>query len=220
MSDSSRRSRRRRVRTLALLLVAAVLLPCAGCPSAARLGPFAPEEEDLLRVKADEPLRDLVRRGGDERFAAVAVFRDAAFLRHSDAIARASILILDEFGNAAILLLQPGKVLPLLKDPSVRRVAWLGPQGRLARLDPALEFDLLSRFAAGNEGRDIDIVLRFKEPPGDVDERFVAASGFRVVTRVARNWIVSGPLSALPLLLRSDRIIYLEGASKVRSMPR
>ena len=33
------------------------------------------------------------------------------------------------------LLLQPGQVVPLLKDPDVRRVAWLGPRGRLARLD-------------------------------------------------------------------------------------
>ncbi len=46
---------------------------------------------------------------------------------------RSSIPILDEMGNAALLLVRPGQVFPLLMDPSLVKAAWFGPQGRLAR---------------------------------------------------------------------------------------
>lgn len=153
-----------------------------------------------------------VQGGGDEPFAAIAVFRDDAFLHHAAALEQASIPILDEFGKAAILLLSPGRVLPLLGDPSLARLAWFGPQGLLARLDPALEIDLLSRYGAGSEAENTPLLVRFRDVPGKAEERHVAASGFRIVTRAGPTWVVSGPVSGVPKLLSNDRIAYLEKA--------
>jgi hypothetical protein len=53
-----------------------------------------------------------------------------------------------------------------------------------------------------------------------VEERHIVAAGFRAVTKAGPTWVVTGPMSGLPKLLESDRIIYLEGASQVRTMPR
>jgi hypothetical protein len=100
----------------------------------------------------------------------------------------------------------------MLKDPSVRRLGWFGPQGRLARLDPSLELDLLARFGEGTEDRELNLLLRFVDVGGAREERHVAAAGFRVVTRAGPNWVVGGPMSGLPKLLESDRIIYIEKA--------
>jgi hypothetical protein len=154
-----------------------------------------------------------VRDGGDEPFAALAVFRGDAFLRHSAMLEQASIPILNEFGKSALLLLRPAQVVPLLSGPDVRRMAWFGPRGRLARLDPSLELDAMARFAAGTEGKDREILLRWRDVPGEADERSVAGAGYRIVTRAGANVVVSGPLSGLPQLLAIDRIIYLEKAS-------
>jgi hypothetical protein len=116
-------------------------------------------------------------------------------------------------GRTAILLLSSGQIVPLLKDPSVRKAAWIGPQGILARLDPSLELDLLARFGAGTEDRDVNLLLRLVDVGGAHEERHVVAAGFRVVTRAGPNWVVAGPMSGLPRLLESDRIIYIEKAS-------
>jgi hypothetical protein len=53
-----------------------------------------------------------------------------------------------------------------------------------------------------------------------VEEKGVVAAGFRIVTRAGPNWVVTGPMAGLPKLLEIDRIIYIEGASKARTMPR
>jgi hypothetical protein len=116
-------------------------------------------------------------------------------------------------GRAAILLLSSAQIVPLLKDPSVRKAAWIGPQGLLARLDPSLELDLLARFGDGTEDRDVNLLLRFVDVGGAKEERHVVAAGFRVVTKAGPNWVVAGPMSGLPGLLESDRIIYIEKAS-------
>ena len=86
-------------------------------------------------------------------------------------------------GRTAILLLSPGQIVPLLKDPSLRKAAWIGPQGLLARLDPSLELDLLARFGAGTEDRDVNLLLRLVDVGGAGEERTVAAAGFRVVAQ-------------------------------------
>jgi len=173
-----------------------------------------PAEEEILRAKGDERLAAAVRGGGTEPFAALAVFRGNAFLRHSAMLDQASIPVLNELGNAALLLLRPGQVLPLLKEPDVRRIAWFGPQGRLARLDPSLEMDVLARYGDGSEGRDRDILLRCRDVPGAKEEDSVTAAGYRIVTRAGPNLVVSGPYSGMPMLLAIDRIIYIEKASK------
>ncbi|MBP2686969.1 MAG: hypothetical protein H6Q81_1874 [Deltaproteobacteria bacterium] len=120
----------------------------------------------------------------------------------------------------AILQITPEQIVPLLKDPSLRKASWFGPQRLLARLDPSLELDLLARFGAGTEDRDVDLLLRFVDVGGDVEERHVVAAGFRVVTKAGPTWVVTGPMSGLPKLLESDRINYIEGGSPARTMPR
>ena len=121
---------------------------------------------------------------------------------------------MNETNRTAILLLSPGQIVPLLKDPSLQKAAWIGPQGLLARLDPSLELDLLTRFGAGTEDRDVNLLLRLVDVGGAGEERQISAAGFRVVTKAGPNWIVTGPMSGLPKLLESDRIIYIEGTER------
>lgn len=154
-----------------------------------------------------------MREGGKEPFAAVAVFGGNVFLRHSAGLEQASIPLLNELGNAAFLLLRPAQVVPLLKNPDVRHVAWFGPQGRLARLDPSLEMDILARYGGGTEGMDRGILLRCRDVPGEAEERSVTGAGYRVISRAGPNLVVSGPYTGVPALLGNDRIVYLEKAS-------
>jgi hypothetical protein len=206
-------------RILSLLLLAVFLPLAAGCLFGEKRRTFSSQEDALLRAKADPRLRKEAERGGSEPFAAIAVFRNDVFLDQSESLLRASLTVLNEFGNAALLLLHPNQVLPMLKDPSVRRLCWFGPQGRLARLDPSLELDLLARFGGGTEDRELNLLLRFVDVGGAGEERHVAAAGFRVVTRAGPNWVVGGPMTGLPKLLESDRIIYIEKAGNEHGVP-
>jgi hypothetical protein len=192
--------------------VACILL-VSGCVSGEKRRTFAPPEEELLRAKADERLRKEAESSGSEPFAAIAVYRNNVFLDQSEALGSSSLTILNEMGSTVILLLSPGEIVPLLKDPSLRKAAWFGPQGLLARIDPSLELDLLSRFGKGTEDRDVNLLLRFVDVGDDEEERHILASGFRVATKAGPNWIVTGPISGIPKLLESDRIIYIEKAS-------
>jgi len=211
VSASSPRNSRSAIAAL-FLLSAAFLL--AGCPAGGKQAVLPPAEEEILRAKGDELLLAVVRGGGTAPFAAIAVFRGDAFLRHSAMLEQASIPILNELGSVALLLLRPGQVLPLLGNPDVRRIAWFGPQGRLARLDPSLELDLMARYGDGTDGKDRDLLLRCRDVPGEAEERSVTAAGYRIVTRAGPNLVVSGPFTGLPGLLENDRIIYIEKASK------
>ncbi|MFA6146916.1 MAG: hypothetical protein WC899_01745 [bacterium] len=219
MSDISLQSRRAR-RLLFLFLLAAVLPLASGCRFGEKRPTFSPPDQELLRAKADPRLRKEAESGGAEPFAAIVVYRNNVFLDQSEALGRSSLTVLNEMGNTVILLLSPGQIVPLLKDPSLRKAAWFGPQGLLARLDPSLEIDMLLRFGAGTEDRDVDLLLRLLDVGGAEEDRHVASAGFRVVTKAGPTWIVTGPMSGLPKLLESDRIIYIEGASKTRTMPR
>jgi len=205
--------RNSRPATAALFLLSAAFL-LAGCPAGGKQALLPPADEEILRAKGDERLLAVVRGGGTEPFAALAVFWGNAFLRHSAMLEQSSIPVLNELGNAALLLLRPGQVVPLLKEPDVRRIAWFGPQGRLARLDPSLEMDVMARYGDGSEGRDRDILLRCRDVPGAKEEGSVTAAGYRIVTRAGPNLVVSGPYGGMPMLLANDRIIYIEKASK------
>jgi hypothetical protein len=207
-------------RLLSLLLLAMFLPLASGCLSGEKRRTFSPPDEELLRAKADPRLRKEAETGGSEPFAAIVAYRNDVFLNQSEALERSSLTVLNEMGRTAILLLTPGQVVPLLKDPSLQKAAWIGPQGLLARLDPSLEINMMSRYAAGTEDRDVDLLLRFVDVGGAKEEQTVVAAGFRVVTRAGPNWTVAGPMSGLPKLMESDRIIYIEGASKARTMPR
>jgi len=217
VSDSSPRNSRRR-RLLSLLLLAASL-PAAGCLFGEKRRALSPEDAAIFREKADLRLLEEAETGGTDPFAVIAVFRGDVFLDRSESLQKSSLTVLNEMGNSAILLLRPGQIVPLLKDPSLRKLAWFGPQGLLARLDPSLELDMLSRYGAGTADRDADLLLRLVDVGGANEERHVTAAGFRIVARAGPTWVVSGPTAGIPKLLESDRIIYIEGASKARIMP-
>ncbi|OIP33117.1 MAG: hypothetical protein AUK27_11285 [Deltaproteobacteria bacterium CG2_30_66_27] len=191
-----------------------------GCRFGEKRRTFSPPDNELLQTKADPRLRKEAATGGDEPFAAIVVYRNDVFLEQSESLQRSSLTVLNELGNSVILLLRPGQIVPLLKGPSLRKAAWFGPQGLLARLEPSLELDMLSRYGAGTEDRDADLLLRFVDVGGEKEERHVTAAGYRIVTRAGPTWVVAGPMSGLPKLLESDRIIYIEGASQARTMPR
>lgn len=209
MSDTCPRNRRGGVWTLLLLaLSAAVLSP--GCPAGSRPVTLPEADERLVGAKGDPALLAAVRAGGKEPFAAIAVFARDVFLGQSAMLEQTPVTLLNEFGNAAILLLRPNEALPLLREPSVLRMAWFGPQGRLARLDPSLELELLSRYGKGLERKDALILARYSDTPGAPEEQRAEAAGFRVHSRGGPNLVLSGPLSGIPSLLSDDRVIYLE----------
>ena len=219
MSDISPRSRKAR-RLLSLLLLAVFLPLASGCLSGKeKRRTFSPPDEELLRAKADPRLRKEAETGETDPFAVFAVYRNDVFLQRSEALAQSSLVVLNEVGRAAILLLSPGQIVPLLRDPSLRKAAWFGPQGLLGRLDPSLELEILTRYGAETEDRDVNLLLRFVDVGGPKEEQHVVAAGFRVVTRAGSNWIVTGPMSGIPKLLESDRITYLERASEEMTMP-
>ena len=219
MSDTSLPSRKA-ARLRSLLLLAVFLPLLTGCRFGEKRRTFSPPDNELLQTKADPRLRKEAATGGDEPFAAIVVYRNDVFLEQSESLQRSSLTVLNELGNSVILLLRPGQIVPLLKGPSLRKAAWFGPQGLLARLEPSLELDMLSRYGAGTEDRDADLLLRFVDVGGEKEERHVTAAGYRIVTRAGPTWVVAGPMSGLPKLLESDRIIYIEGASQARTMPR
>ena len=212
MSDSSHRNPKAR-RLFSLLLLAAFLPLVCGCLFGEKRRILSPADEELFAAKADPRLRKEAETGGSDPFAAIAVYRNDVFLHHSEALGNSSLTVLNEMGRTVILLLSSGQIIPLLKDPSLQKAAWIGPQGLLARLDPSLELDLLSRFGAGTEDRDVNLLLRLVDVGGAGEERQIFAAGFRVVTKAGPNWIVTGPMTGLPKLLEIDRIIYIEIAS-------
>ena len=183
-----------------------------GCLSGEKRRTFSPPDEELLAAKADPRLRKEAETGGSEPFAAIAVYRSDVFLYQSEALGKSSLTVLNEMGRTVILLLSSGQIVPLLKDPALQKAAWIGPQGLLARLDPSLELDLLTRFGAGTENRDVNLLLRLVDVGGAGEERSVTAAGFRVVAGTGPSWLVTGPMSGLPKLLEIDRIIYIEKA--------
>jgi len=203
-----------------LLLLVAALLVASGCRSGEKRKTFSPQEAELLSAKGDDRLRKVAESGETDPFAAIAVFRSDVFLDQSEALAASSYTVLNEMGNCVVLNLSPGQIVPLLQEPSLRRLAWFGPQGRMARLEPSLEIAMMSRFGAGTEKDDVDLLLRLTDVGGAAEERHVADSGFRVETKAGPTWIVTGPMAGIPKLLESDRIIYIEGASQARTTPR
>lgn len=209
MSDTCPRNRSRGLLPALLLLLAAALLSFPGC-RAAKPPALDKAREDLLEAKADKLLAAEVRKGETDSFALIAVFRKDVFLGQSAMLERSSIPILDELGNAALLLVRPGEVLPLLMDPSVVKAAWFGPQGKLARLDPSLELDLLDRFGKGTDGKDRLVLARYRSVPEAKEVKAAEDAGFKIVSRAGPNLVLSGPTSGIPRLLTDDWVIYLE----------
>ena len=175
-------------------------------------------EEAILTEKADEKIGLIIRQNLPALFAGIVVFRSDVFLSQSEMLARRELSVLDSFGNAAVILLNSPDIPPLLKETSVRKISFLCRQGPLARLHPAFLMEVLHRFGEGKESEPHPLLIRFRDPPREKEEKFVEAAGFSVTSRAGLVWALSGPLPSLPRLLEDDRILFYEGASKARTM--
>lgn len=175
-------------------------------------------EEAILTEKADEKIGLIIRQNLPALFAGIVVFRSDVFLSQSEMLARRELSVLDSFGNAAVILLNSPDIPPLLKETSVRKIFFLCRQGPLARLHPAFLMEVLKAFGEGKEREPHPLLIRFRDPPQEKEERFVEAAGFSVASRAGLVWALSGPLTSLPRLLEDDRILFYEGASKARTM--
>lgn len=185
----------------------------AGCREDKPRVELSPPEKELLRTKADEKIGLIITGNLPSLFAGLVVFKSDAFLHQSRMIDQANISVLNTFGNSAILLLNSPDIIPMLKEPSVRKVYYLCRQGALARLDSSFELDMLRRFGDGKEDQPVSFLVRFRDPPDEKDDKFLKAAGFTVRDRAGYVAAVSGPLRLLPRLLENDRILNYEYAS-------
>lgn len=175
--------------------------------------PLTPEFEALLREKADEKIGVIIRGNLPALFAGLVVFRSDAFVHQSAMLDRRNLPVLDAFGNAAMILLNAPDVPALLAEKEVKKVYYLCRQAVLPRIHPALEIEILRRFAAGKENEPIVLLLRFREAPGQRDRGVLSAAGFETAFEAGPVLSVRGPASALPRLLEYDRIVFFEGAA-------
>jgi hypothetical protein len=201
------------IRRLAAILFLA-LLAFPGCKEDKPPVELGPGDQELLRAKADPKIGVIITENLPALFAGVVVFRSDAFLHQSRMLDAANIPVLNTFGNTAILHLNSPDILPLLKEPSVKKVFYLCRQGALARLDTPFELDLLKRYGDGKEDQPVRFHIRFREPPEEKDDLLLKAAGFTVHSRTGYVWSVTGPLRGIPSLLESDRIINYGSASK------
>ncbi|MCL1925966.1 MAG: hypothetical protein FWF95_02380 [Syntrophorhabdaceae bacterium] len=209
MSDTflPRKHRKGKYKALLFLTVAALLAGCFGST------PYVPtkDEDDLLKAKgADKALYETICIGESDPFVLIAVFREDVFRSHSAVLEQSFIPVLNEFGNTALLLVRPVEVLPLLKDASLIKAAWFGPQARLARLDTSLEFDMLSHFGKGTESSPAVILVQFRSLPKVAEEKAVIAAGFQIHAKEGPTYKITGPISGIPKLLDHDWVVYLE----------
>ena len=204
----------RRILLLAVLL-ALLLISCREDRQPLEL---TPEDEAILKEKADEKIGLIIRGNLPALFVGIVVFRSDVFLSQSAMLDRRELSVLDSFGNTALVLLNSPDIPPLLKEESVRNIYYFCRQGPLARIHPAFLMGILKQFGAGKENEVSHFLVRFREPPHQKEETFVEAAGFTVDSRAGYVWSLSGPLTSLPRLLEDDRIIFYEGASKTRTM--
>ncbi len=204
----------RRILLLAVLL--ALLLP--SCREDRQPLELTPEDEAILKEKADEKIGLIIRGNLPALFVGIVVFRSDVFLSQSAMLDRRELSVLDSFGNTALVLLNSPDIPPLLKEESVRKIYYFCRQGPLARIHPAFLMGILKRFGAGKENEVSHFLVRFRDPPQEKEEKFVEAAGFRIDSRAGFVWTLTGPLTSLPRLLEDDRIIFYEGASKTRTM--
>jgi len=198
----------------------AVLVVCALALFACReeRRDLAPKTEELLRAKADETIASIVKAPESPRFAAVVVFGSDVFLHQSAMLERNGISLLDSFDNVAILVLDARVTPPLLAEDTVRKVRYLGPPTALARFHPAFLLSALRLFGEGREEEPVPFFISFRTPPAEADIRAVQDAGYTVRSRDGAVLTVSGPPARLSRLLEINRIIYYEGASKLRTM--
>ena len=212
MSDISPLKMHRKGLSRALLLLAAAAL-LAGCYGATAYVPTR-DDDDLFKAKSgDKLLYEAVCKGEKEYFVLIAVFNRDVFFAQSSVLEQSNIPVLSEFGNAAFLLVTPNQVLPLLRDPSLIKAAWFGPQGRLARLEPSLELDMLRLFGKSAESNEVLILVRFRSMPKAAEEKAMDTAGFSILAKAGPTFVISGPASGIPKLLDHDWVIYIEKGS-------
>ncbi len=201
-----------------LLLATFLLLLLPACKEDRARPKLGPEDEAILKEKADEKVGLIIRENLPALFAGIVVFRSDVFLSQSEMIERRSLSVLDSFGNAAVILLNSPDIPPLLKEEDVRKIYYLCRQGPLARFHPAFLMEVLKRFGEGKETEPASFLIRFRDLPREKEGKFVEEAGFEVTSRAGFVWALSGPLTSLPRLLEDDRILFYEGASKARTM--
>jgi len=179
---------------------------------------LAPKMEELLRAKADDRIASMLKQPDPPAFAGIVVFRSDVFLHQSAMLERNGISLLDSFDNVAILLLDARVTPALLADDSVRKVRYLGQPTALARFHPAFLLSALRLFGIGKENEPVPFFIRFGRLATDSDVKAVQDAGFTVKSRDGAVLTVSGPPAGFSRLLEIDRIIYYEGASKLRTM--
>ncbi len=179
---------------------------------------LAPKTEELLRAKADARIASLLTRPESPPFAAVVVFRSDVFLRQSAMLERNNISLLDSFDNVAVLLLDNDVTPRLLAEDSVRKARYLCSPPLLARFHPTFLMSVLRRFGDDKEDEPLPFFVHLRDVATDEDVRIVQNAGFAVRSREGAVLSVFGPPAGLPRLLEIDRIIYYEGASKLRTM--
>jgi hypothetical protein len=200
------------IRRIGVLLAIAVLfLP--GCKEEKAKVELSPVERELLLAKADEKIGIVITENRPALFAGMVVFDSDAFLSQSRMLDKANLSVLNMFGNAAIVLLNSPDILPLLKEPSVKKVYYLCRQGALVRLDPSFEMDVMRRFGERKEGEPVSFAIRFHAAPDEKDAALLDAAGFAVRSRIGNVWTITGLLRDLPRLLETDRINLYENAS-------
>ncbi len=131
---------------------------------------------------------------------------------------RNNVTVLDSQDNVAVLLLDNEVTPKLLAEDAVRKVRYLCPPLRLARLEPQFLMTVLRRFGRDQESDPLPFFIRFRQPPTDKDVKAVQDAAYVVRAREGVVLSVTGPLASLPRLLEMDELIYYEGASNLRIM--
>lgn len=198
---------------LALSLFPSVMMSLAGCREEDRPRPaLTTADNELLRSKADEKIGIIIRENLPALFAGVVVFGSNAFITQSAMLDQANLSVLNMFGNTAILLVNSRDIPLLLNNQDVKKIFYLCRQGALARLDDALEMDMMRRFGDGRENEPVAFLARFREPPGGKEVHFLEAAGFVVQSRQGAAWTISGPPARISRLMEDDRITFYESA--------
>ncbi len=197
----------------AAVLAALLALVLSGCRDDSGK-PMTEGERETFRRKSDDRLLRMVESGDSTKVAVVAVFEGDAFLGYGQAIEESGIPVLNEFGNAALLLASAPQIRQMASSPRLRRITYFSAHGRLGRLDPVLELSLLRHAGDGTEDKPLEAVVRFGRMPGEKERKAIGDAGLSVRSGEGPAWVVAGPARAIPRILDMDGVIYIESTMK------
>lgn len=208
------RGRREAAAALPILLL---LLLVSGCPKSRAATALPDPVERKVAAKGDDGLRKALLAGSPLPFAVLARFDAPIFPGQAELLADAGIPPVESTGNSALLVATAREVTSLLDSPSLLSIRFLGSQASLARLHPELEIGMLRAFDRRTDSETVDLLLRFRSPPGKIEHDAVVAAGFDIATQSGPTWAVEGPFVRIPALLSISEIIYIQTASKARA---